>query len=218
MAKKISYLKVLSTVKDNNLIEKRHNEIFNTTSKLFARKGYFKSGLREISKNAGISLGNLYNYITTKEDLLYIIHNKAAEYVLKEMEQLITETENPVEKLEKMIRIELNTMNKYEDLILLLYQESHALSKKYLRSMLHQESEHVQKFEKVLKKGIKIGVFKDINPTMVANIIKMMIDCWVIKRWDLRKKVTLREMAAGIIEIVMGGILSEKYYKKAGSA
>jgi hypothetical protein len=116
-----------------------------------------------------------------------------------------------------MIRIELNSVNKYKDLILLLYQESHVLSNKYLTSMLKREVEHIASFRDVLEKGMKMGVFNVNNPTMVAHIIKMMIDCWVIKRWALLKKVTLKEMTEGIIEIVMGGILSEKYNKKSRS-
>jgi hypothetical protein len=42
---------------------------------------------------------------------------------------------------------------------------------------------------------------------MTANMIKMLIDTWVIKRWDLKGKVTLEAMRQGILEMVFQGIL-----------
>jgi AcrR family transcriptional regulator len=202
--------KIPSVIKNPKLIKERRNQIFEAASKLFKKKGYHVTGLRELSKEAGISLGNLYNYINTKEDVLYIIHQKAAEMVLEAINQETSDVSDPVEKLKELIKIELLTMDKYQDLILLIYQESHALSRKSLHSMLAREETHIQKFQKVLEDGMAKGVFKPGNSMLLANLIKMMIDCWVLKRWVLRGKVSFKEMEKGIIELVEMGIKNGK--------
>jgi AcrR family transcriptional regulator len=198
-----------SVIKNPKLIKERRNQIFEAASKLFKKKGYHATGLRELSKEAGISPGNLYNYINTKEDILYIIHQKAAEMVLEAIDQETSDINDPVEKLKEMIKIELLTMDKYQDLILLIYQESHALSKKSLRFLLRGEEMHIRRFQKVLEDGIKKGVFKRSNSIMLANLIKMMIDCWVLKRWTLRGKVSLEEVKKEIFELVQCGIMNK---------
>jgi len=207
---KASFQKKIPTViKNHQLIKERRNQIFEAASRLFTKKGYHVTGLRELSKESGISLGNLYNYINTKEDILYIIHQKAAEMILEAINQETSDVSDPVEKLKEMIEIELQTMDKYQDLILLIYQESHALSKKSLRSLLKGEEMHIQKFQKVLEDGMAKGVFKPGNSIILANLIKMMIDCWVLKRWALRGKATLKEMKKEIVELVQNGIIKK---------
>jgi AcrR family transcriptional regulator len=50
--------------------ENRKLQIMQTALELFAREGYQGSSVARIAKDAGISKGLLYNYFTSKEDLL----------------------------------------------------------------------------------------------------------------------------------------------------
>jgi AcrR family transcriptional regulator len=163
--------------------------------------------LRDISKETGISLGNLYDYITTKEDILYIVHEKAAEMIAGIVSEKVRDFRDPLQRLREMIERELEAVDRYQDLIMTIYQESHALSKPSLRTMLRSEEVHTGMFKEVIEEGMKLGVFKNGNPVILANIIKMMIDCWVLKRWNLRGKVTLEEMKQGILQMVQTGIM-----------
>lgn len=153
-------------------------------------------------KETGISLGNLYNYITAKEDVLYMVHENAAQMVIGVMSQGTGDVRKPVEKLREMIERELEAIDRYQDLVMTIYQESHYLSKPSLGAMLSSEEAHTGKFREVIEEGIKLGVFKEANPVMLANVIKMMIDCWVLKRLNLRGKVSVEEMKQGILQMV----------------
>lgn len=207
MAKKTFRKKISTRIKNSKLVEERHEQIFQAASKLIQKKGYHMTTLRDVSRETGISLGNLYDYITTKEDILYMIHEKAAQMVLEVVSQGMGDVRNPVEKLREMIERELEAMDRYQDLVMTIYQESHSLSGPSLRTMLRSEEAHTGKFKEVIEEGMKLGVFKKANPVMLANVIKMMIDCWVLKRWDLRGKVSLKEMKQGILQMVETGIV-----------
>jgi hypothetical protein len=111
------------------------------------------------------------------------------------------------EKLREMIEKELKTRDKLQGLVLSIYQESHALSKSSLKTMLKSEEDHIGRFSQVIQEGIDDGVFKNLKPVMMAHIILMMIDCWVLKRWALRGKVSLEEMFSGILEMIMTGLM-----------
>lgn len=210
MPKKVLQRKIPSPVKNPDLVEERRNQIFEAAWRLFTKQGYHVTGLRELSRKTGISLGNLYNYINTKEDILYLLHQKAAEIVVQAINEETSDVTGPMEKLKEMIDVELCTMDKYQDLILLIYQESHALSRKSLHAMLQREEMHIQRFQKVLEEGMAQGVFKPSNPKMLANMIKTMIDGWVLKRWALRGRVSLEEMSQGIVDVLEKGILNQR--------
>jgi AcrR family transcriptional regulator len=208
--KKLLARSIPTNIKNKSLVEKRRQQIFEAVVKLISKKGYHRTTLREISKESGIALGNLYDYISTKEDILYIIQEKATQAVTEAISKDNGGNFNPVEKLERLINSELNAMNKYQDLIMIIYQESHAMFKETLHSLLRSERGHVEQYEKVIREGIKKGFFKPRNVRMLANMIKMLIDAWIIKRWDLRKKVSLKEMRQGILDIVFEGIIRHR--------
>lgn len=201
--------KIPTRIKNPERVEMRREQILQAAAKLIQKKGYHKTTVRDISKETGMSLGNLYDYITTKEDLLYMVHEKAAQIVDSSIDKLIGDCKDPVEKLKVMIENELQTIDKYQDLIMSIYQESHSLSKPSLKTMLSSEKAHTEKFEKVLKEGIAQGLFRAVNTTLLANVIKIMIDCWVLRRWILRSRVSLDEMKQGIIEMVQKGIMNQ---------
>jgi AcrR family transcriptional regulator len=201
--------KIPTNVKNKSLVLKRRQQIFEAVVKLFSKKGYHKTTLREISKASGITLGNLYDYIITKEDTLHFLQEKATQAVMKAISKGEKGDSDPPERLKRLIISELDAMNKYQDLILIIYQESHSMSKELLHSLLQSERNHLRQFENVIRDGVKKGYFQPTNVRMTANLIKMLIDTWVVKRWDLRGKVTFEEMKKGILDVVFRGILKD---------
>jgi len=197
-------------IKNKVLVEKRQEQIFEAAIRLFSKKGYHTTTLREISKESGITLGNLYDYINTKEDILYIIQKRATQVVMEAISKKKEKGLDPVEKLKRLINSELDAMDRYQDLILIIYQESHAMSKKTLNALLMDERRHVQQFEELISEGIRNGYLKQINTRMLANMIKMLIDAWVVKRWDLREKVDLKQMRRGILNVIFEGIIRRR--------
>jgi len=202
--------RIPTNVKNKALVLKRRQQIFEAVVKLFSKKGYHRTTLREISRESGITLGNLYDYIITKEDTLHFVQEKATQAVMSAIYRGEEGNSHPVEKLKRLITSELDAMNEYQDLVLIIYQESHSMSKELLHSLLKSERNHLRQFERVISEGIRKGFFKPTNVRMTANMIKMLIDTWVIKRWDLKGKVTLPEMRRGILEMVFRGIMDQE--------
>jgi len=206
MGKKLYQNKIPSRIKDQVLVEERRNQIFECARELFCRKGYHGTGIRELSKETEISLGNLYNYISTKEDILSIVHEKTYEIVLKALRDGTRDILDPTDKMRQMIHIELRTMDEYQDLVMLLYQESHILSKESLTIMLKNEEIHVGMFKEVIEDGMAAGVFHVANPLILAHIVKVMIDSWVLKRWAF-KGIGIKEMEDEIMGLLEHGVL-----------
>ncbi len=56
--------------------QERQDRITLAARELFAALGYDKATLRQIAANAGLGLGTLFNYISDKRDLIYLIFNE----------------------------------------------------------------------------------------------------------------------------------------------
>ncbi|MGO9567576.1 MAG: SDR family oxidoreductase [Desulfomonilaceae bacterium] len=196
-----------TTVKNPELVEKRREQIVLAAIKLFAKKGYHKTTLRNLAEETGLSQGNIYDYVASKEDIFFLIHQFAASSAMEDMKQALKEVSDPLEKLRRIVRAEFNNMDKLADAIMLIYQEGHILKKPLLRSLLKKERAHLEVFESIIGECVKTGVLRECNERVVANLIKSMVDAWVLKRWDLRGHASALDVEKTILDLLFRGFL-----------
>jgi len=199
-----------TTIKSKELVEKRREQIVLAAINVFAKKGFHKATLRELSDEAGISHGNIYDYVGTKEDIFFLLHEYMDRLATDALHRSIENIDDPFEKLRRMVRSEFNLMYQWADAILLIYQECHILNKPLLKKLLKRESAHIRLYELALEDCIKKGLMRDCNTRAIANLIKAMVDAWVLKRWDLREYVTQLEMEKSILDLVFNGLINVK--------
>jgi AcrR family transcriptional regulator/NAD(P)-dependent dehydrogenase (short-subunit alcohol dehydrogenase family) len=196
-----------TTVKNLELVDKRREQIVLAAIKLFAKKGFHKTTLRNLAEETGLSQGNIYDYVGSKEDIFFLIHEFAAGSAMEAMTQALEEVSDPLEKLRRMVRAEFDTMDKLADAIMLIYQEGHILKKPLLRSLLKKERAHLEVFESIIEECVKTGVLRECNERVVANLIKSMVDAWVLKRWDLLGHASAMDVEKTILDLLFRGFL-----------
>ena len=76
---------------------------------LFKQKGFHRTTTREIAKEAGFSIGTLYEYIRTKEDVLYFVCDSIYDEVSERLYRCLTTEEGTVEGLKISDRSLLST-------------------------------------------------------------------------------------------------------------
>jgi len=197
-------------IKNKELVEKRRHQIIQGSIKLFSKKGFHKSTLKEIAEVSGVSHGSIYDYINTKEDLFFLIQDVLFNYLDTEINRTFELPKEPLEKLRSLLEAEFNNIRKWKESILLIYQESHILRKSTLKKLLTRERGHISKWESVLDECIQKGLFRTFNVRLVANLIKMMIDTWVLKAWDLKGYTTQSELERTILDILIYGLIEDK--------
>src|SRR4030042_4279348 len=154
-----NYQKIVETqIKNIELVREKQLLIAKAASKLFIKKGYFSTTMREVSRASGLTIGNLYDYITKKEDVLYLVFDVFHSiWVNRLEEEEVFEIEDPVKQLNTAIQKMLELVNEYRDMVLLMYTESKSLPKYFLKIILEKESGLVQCFEKILSGGVEKG-------------------------------------------------------------
>lgn len=201
-------MEIPTRVKSDKLVAKRREQIVRAAIKLFSKKGFHETNLRELAEESGISHGNIYDYISSKQDIFFLIHEFIHNMAIDKIEKSTESIQDPLEKLRRMLRAEFDLMFEWSDAILLIYRETHILSKPLLKSLLERERTHVSKFEQVLSECIERGQIADINVRVVANLIKSMVEAWVVKRWDLRGHIDRIDMEKTIIDLAFSGLLT----------
>lgn len=146
---------IRSSVKDQELVMRRRKQIIEGAMRLFKEKGFHRTTTREIAKESGFSIGTLYEYIRTKEDVLFLV----CEFVHDQVRDQLTATisvDNPSdESLRQAIRQYLYFMDTIQPEILMLYQETKSLNKEKRKFVLEQERKVVGMMEELLTVSLK---------------------------------------------------------------
>jgi AcrR family transcriptional regulator len=174
--------------KTSDLFQKRQMQIIKKATTLFMKKGYAQTSMREISKATGIDIRNLYYFIKSKEEILFLvfemIHRREIELFEK---QGIMSMDDPIEQLRTVIHELIDFGYDYGDGILLLYRESKALPKRLLKIILARESQFVSHIEEILKKGMARKVFHFEDASFTANIIVYQLSLYPLRHWNMKK-------------------------------
>ena len=208
MKAKDSKKRIESQIKDSELVTKRHLQIALAASKLFIKRGYGQTSMREISKASGLTIGNLYDYITKKEDILYLVFDVFHSIWTNKLEEEgVFEITDPVEQFDTAIQKMLELVDAYRDMVLLMYTESKLLPKDFLKVILEKEGGLVRCFEEILEHGIKKRVFKIREPFFMANVIVYLLSLWPLRGWNLRRQYKVEEVNKHLIEFIKSYLL-----------
>lgn len=198
---------VESEIKNSELVQKKRLQIAMGASKLFIKKGYHRTSMREISKATGLTIGNLYDYISKKEDILYIVFDVFHSIWVNSLEEWgIFEIEDPIHQLKVAIQKMSELGDTYREMVLLMYTESKLLPRDFLKVILENESKLVKCFEEIVRKGVEKGVFKTEDPFLMANIIVYLLALEPLRGWNLRKKYELKEINKYTMNFILNSI------------
>ena len=185
---KNKYPKNRIEIKNLELVRKKRLQIAVGASKLFVKKGFHQATMREICKATGFSIGNLYNYIKTRDDVLCLVFETFFSIWSRQLEnEGIFDIEDPVEQLRMAIRKRVELINQVRDMVFLMYTEAKLLPRDFLRTILNEENHLVKNYERILRNGIEKKVFKIKDPFFVANVIVYLLAIEPLRGWNLKR-------------------------------
>lgn len=196
-----------SMVKDPKLIERRREQIVEAAVELFISKGFHKTTTREISRASGFSIGTLYEYIESKEDVLYLVCDAIHQNMERGLKEVLVNGVSGAVMLKAAIEGFLRVMDDMQDRVLLIYQEIKSLPKDTMKYVMAKEEEITSFFEEILHRGRLDGslhIDEQLVKLMAHNIM-VLGEMWTFRRWSLRKHYTLEQY----IEIQTSLILGE---------
>ncbi len=168
--------------------------------------------MREIAEACDMSVGNLYRYIGSKDDVLFIViydFRSTMEAFGNKVRGNIHKMA-PRQALEWGIREYCQLADKYRYLLMLSWREMRNIEPEYRQTLLNGEAGVVGAFENILRKGCQTGQFAVHNLPVVANNIVVLSELWTLRHWFLRDKSSLNEFIDEQVEFVCHGVCRDE--------
>ena len=85
------------------VIGQRYSAILDAACDVFARRGYHVATIREIASAARLSLAGLYHYVGGKDELLFLVLDRALDTMLRGLDQALARARTPETRLLALI-------------------------------------------------------------------------------------------------------------------
>ena len=119
------------------VIAERMSGIETAAKDLFIKQGFHATSMRDISKSADVSLGNLYNYYATKEAIFESIINRYLIEVDQKLKDIFDEIVEPLEPtaMRHLGQMVGNLVDSHSDFWLLMYIDVLEFQNQHFRKM-----------------------------------------------------------------------------------
>ena len=183
-------------VKNQALVQRRRRQIVDAAVELFIQNGFHKTTTRQIAKAAGFSIGSLYEYVASKEDILYLVCDAIHAEMEHGMADAMQRVEGPGHALAEVIRAYLLVCDRMRDHILLIYQETQSLPHKWRKMVLANEVRITGLFTRALARLMATGDLPPLSEAamdLIAHNIAVMGHMWTFRRWFLACHYTIED-------------------------
>lgn len=188
-------------------LEAMHRRIAEAAAPLLVENGFHRTSIRQIAKAAGMSLGNLYHYIESKDDVLYLVcHYFYDDWTETLKEVLSRNIEDPEEKLSVLTRTMVERAYRLRKGIQMAFRETKYLEKGALQKVLSMESDFINAFVETLKEGIARGIFREVDPTIMGSYIAYITYFYPNRGWYFKGEVPFEKVADQVVSAVMASI------------
>jgi len=174
---------------------------------LFIENGFHKTTTRQIAKAAGLSIGSLYEYVASKEDVLYLVCEAIHAEVEKGVAEALARAAGGQNTLAEVIREYFLVCHRMSDHILLIYQETQSLPPQWQDRVLENEVRITGLFVEVLARLTAYGDLPDLDDStieLIAHNISVLGHMWTFRRWFLARHYSIEDYIAIQTGFILG--------------
>lgn len=191
-------------VKKEETVIRNLSRIFDAALKISNEKGFQAMSMRDFSKETALSMGALYSYFASKDELLDMILRQGRQLVVRILNAHIQPIGDPVTKLEAAIRIHIYLSEALQPWFYFSFMEAKNMSPAEKENTVAGELYTDQIFADILSEGQAAGHFAARDPQQSASGIKALLQDWYVKRWKhARRRTDVDDYADFIVDFVM---------------
>lgn len=195
-------------IKKRNVAIRNLENIFQATLALSNKKGFQAMSIRELSEQTRISLGALYAYFESKEQLLTVIQKRGRKITFQVLSQVLKEKQDLIKKLKRAIMAHLYLSEALQPWFYFSYMEAKHLAPREQKKAVASELESELLFTEIIKQGQLQGIFKEHDPVLAASLIKAMLQDWYLKRSKYRKRnISVEAYGQYLIALILNHFL-----------
>jgi len=195
------------TLKSKN----RQREILAKSARLFRKKGYAATSIRDIADAVGMKSASLYNHIDSKQEILRTLLLPIAKIYVTSIDQINKSNLSAIEKLEQIIRDQITITIENPDAVSLVPDQWVFLEndKKDDKEPTYAYNDYIELrdryeklFIKILRKAIEAGDLKEVHIEIACfSILSTLrrLYSWYARHRTIDRRVLEKELLINLL-------------------
>jgi AcrR family transcriptional regulator len=132
--------------------DKKLNDVLSASSALFARKGFERATIRDVSQATGMSLAGLYYYFKSKEELLFLIQFRTFDSICERLREIISGERDPRTCLNRMINMHFEYFIRHMNDLKICSREIESLEGAFYQKVAEKRREYFDLTQSIFEK------------------------------------------------------------------
>ena len=185
----------------------RRQAIEDVASDLFREHGYAATSIRDIARALSVQGASLYAHVTSKEDVLWAIVERAAARfeTAADGAELEAEAHRPgdaAEAIAALLEAHVDVLTADVDEAAVFVNEWRSLGEERRRQILDRRDAYQARFRRHVEAGIAVGVFAMTDPSIAASSILSAIN-GVAVWYDPNGRLPADRIADHLVDLVL---------------
>jgi AcrR family transcriptional regulator len=198
--------RIKTATKNDELVRKRRDLLIQAAIQVFLEKGFHNATVRDIGRAAKMTQGTIYNYVRSKDDILYMVCDRIVSEYQSQARKAIDMSHGPTDRVRSAVRAVSEVMYHHRREILLIYQDSHLLEPRSLRVILARVEEFIGMFEQLIVDAARELKIDLPYPHFSANILTFLPVMIALRGWSLRTELSEVQVVDQIAEFLVRGL------------
>jgi AcrR family transcriptional regulator len=190
-------------------VQKPREAILEAAVKLFGKRGYAGTTMRDIAREVGVLPGSLYAHISSKEMLLDEIVELGIESFLA-IESTLPTSGTGREKLRTAIKAHIAVAAAHPGRTLVVFHQWRFLTEPNLTRALGKGHRYEQMFVRLIDEGIADGSFASYLDTKITVLHILGALNWVPQWYSARGRYGPEEIGARLADLILQGVVGKR--------
>ncbi len=196
----------LIRIKKEHVAVRNLVRIIDSTLRLTSAKGFHAMSLRDLCADSGLSIGGLYAYIRSKQDLIYLIQSHGFLLTRRTMLAYTRDIADPHAKLLAAVKAHVYLSEIMQPWFYFSFMETKSLPQRHKKEAIAVELEVENILCGIIEEGVTHKVFRPVDARLLASLCKAMMQDWYLKR----RKYSRQQVDATQYAQFIGAVL-ERY-------
>ena len=195
--------------------QRHREEVLEAAEIVFAEKGFHRSTMEDVAERAEFSIGTLYNYFSSKEELYQSLMEMRIQQFNVEANAALDEAGGPEELIRAYIQAKIGLSSKYESFAKLYTRER--MGDRFSNAELWREKmgpvfeQILERLAEAFQQGVEAGRFRsDLDPMDMAIALDGMTDEFMFEWLVNPERVKLAEKYDVVCGLIFDGVRNHK--------
>lgn len=161
----------------------RRHHLSQVVMQLIQERGFDTVSVNEVAARAEMSIGGLYRYIDTKNDLLEMVCDEINDNLIEDMVAAAEIAHGVKDKLQAAIRTYWERHWDAAPSILVAYREYQSLGEAAKKRYTAEERKIAEFFGDLIRAGVAVGEFRKVDDRLLAHEIILLAHMRALKGW-----------------------------------